>query len=115
MPRIDRETNDVAESGSCPTVWGFMKSSVKSVKNGELPEVWMRFLNALSGEQTVEEKGRKRNGTRRTALGAVPAGGPALRPRGRFLPASPSSKPAGQLITFVALVPVTTVPREPRN
>lgn len=48
LPRIDKETNEVAESGSCPTVWGFMESSVKSVKRRELPEVWMRFLNILS-------------------------------------------------------------------
>lgn len=50
LPRIDKETNEVSEPGSCPTVWGFMKSSVKSVKRRELPEVWMRFLNILSSD-----------------------------------------------------------------
>lgn len=105
MPRIDRETNDVAESGSCPTVRGFMKSSVKSVKNGELPEVWMRFLNALSGEQTVEQKKRdKENGTR-GRTGRRP-GAASSWP----LPTCQSQHEAGW-----ALMPVTMAPRELQN
>lgn len=60
LPKIDKETNEVPPSVSCPTVWAFMKSSVKSVKGRELPHVWMRFLKILSWGQTMGESGEKK-------------------------------------------------------